>query len=331
MTETASASSQTAANDPRLLEDRMLQLLLDGVPADAIAARLQGAASAAARHALATALAMIHAATERRRHARNHARWMWSVRRSLRPVVTVASLDTIAPDEFYERFYDLNRPVHLTSVRGYDPEEWSFERLSERYGNIEVEAMFEREPGKPDYVDQARHRRTLPLAEFIRLVQTSGRTNSFYLTSHNGALLGPLHHAVAAFAPLPGILHHPIGDASIWIGPEGAQTPLHYDRTNVLMIGLIGVKQVYLVPPEDEPFVAHDPATQTGGVSFFADAGVAPPATAFARVARRTLGAGEALLIPVGWWHAVVSDTPTCSISISSFRGERNYFPSNVF
>lgn len=316
----------------REAELRLLEVMQSGVPADVIYDALETAEqrSPGSWEAVSGAANRLRAAAERKRHAQDHAYWLASVRRTLTRGQAITRVDAVEPDEFFARFYDVNRPVHVAATPGFVASQWSFDALGASFGEVEIEIMRDREYGKADYLEPAKHRHRLPLRDYLAMVQGS-ETNAFYMTSHNGALSGPLRETIASFAPFPGIVHHPIGDASLWIGPKGVKTPLHYDKTNVLMVGLIGAKRVYLAHPDNEPFLAHDPDRFTGGVDVFETKGDVPNLFRYAQVSSVDVSPGQAVLIPVGWWHAVESLTATCSISISSFRSSENFFPSNVF
>lgn len=163
----------------------------------------------------------------------------------------------------------------------------------------------------PDYeMGCARHVRTVPMEVFADDV-VSGPPNDTYMTARNrganAAALAPLWPRVG---PLPEFLQPNPAAGYVWLG-RGALTPLHHDATNNLLCEVFGPGRVVrLCPPE-----YRDRLSPNGGqfgdttfqqMGFYSDVVLHP---------------GEALFIPVGWWHAVQSlgDSPGMMISYTNF------------
>ena len=122
-----------------------------------------------------------------------------------------------------------------------------------------------------------------------------------------------LPEQLACDCPLPSTLlannKAAVARRSLWISGDGACSPLHYDLPSVLLCQIRGRKRVHLYSP------AHHDQLKPRGATF-------PALTAQERIAttRRChldardhaglcveLRAGDALLIPSGWWHEVES------------------------
>ena len=143
------------------------------------------------------------------------------------------------------------------------------------------------------------------LLSSIRLQQAGGG----YWYCHGNVL----PDALAADCPLPaGLAAANVARRSLWLSGSGACSPLHYDLPSVLLCQLRGRKRVHLWSP------AHHDRMRPYGATF-------PALTAAERIARSaraevqrdaalaaaglvvTLRAGDALLMPSGWWHEVES------------------------
>ena len=264
----------------------------------------------------------------RRTNTQDHALWMFAVNRTLSSATDVAVREDVSPELFDEVYYRANRPLKLRRLGEHArAREWSFADLRAQFGDVVVEVMRNRDRRTPEYFDLDRHRTPMKFNAFLDDVE-SLTTNELYMTAYNRAMAGPLRSIIADYQPLPGLLQDPI-DASLWIGPAGALTQLHFDRINVMMVQLIGSKRVTLLPPQDEPFVYHDGA-MLAGVDAFAPDLEAHPLYRFATPRVIDLEAGSALFVPVGWWHAVECLVPSLSLSVSAFVNSENFYPPSA-
>ncbi|MGB5600680.1 MAG: cupin-like domain-containing protein [Thiothrix litoralis] len=106
-----------------------------------------------------------------------------------------------------------------------------------------------------------------------------------------------------------------------WLGPAGTLTGYHIDWIDNILAQISGRKRVWLVPPSASP--AMYPSSKYDYRSTLSE--VEPntwdakrhPLFATVRPVEITLEPGQMLFIPRGWWHRVMSLTP--SISINAF------------
>lgn len=114
------------------------------------------------------------------------------------------------------------------------------------------------------------------------------------------------------------------GDATlgVWIGSPGSTTGLHYDSEPLSILHQVaGTKQVTLYHPSQAPFLYPGgrfyPYTENSRVDLRRSAATIAarwPLFAHARPVRVTLRPGDALYIPINWWH---SATVTAGLGIS--------------
>jgi len=234
---------------------------------------------------------------------------------------------TVTGEEFFRHYLAASRPAVLTGLTEGWPARarWSPAYFKERFGDLEVEIMADRE-GHPacDRHSEA-HRRTTRMADFIDRLGAAGRSNDIYMVAQNRALQRTrLREVLEDLAP-PGDLFDPQrigGGVSLWIGPAGTVTPLHHDTTNNLFCQMVGRKRFWLVSPLEA-------ALLEGARGFYAGVRAEEirerPELAGVRVHEVELAAGEALFIPAGWWHEVTALDVSVSVSLLHFRRPNDF------
>jgi hypothetical protein len=228
----------------------------------------------------------------------------------------------LPPEVFFEEYYFTQRPVVLQGLTEDWPamERWRPERLAERFGDVEVEVMAERARNPNHDVLPDRHRRMIRLADFIRQLH-EGPTNDFYLTARNKAFRRSALHALLEDIRVPeGYMRpwkHP-REVRLWIGPAGTRTALHHDMNALLLIQIHGRKHFWLVPSYEMHRVYNnrgvwcdvDPARPD--LRQF-------PAYRDANALEVVLQPGEALFLPMGWWHQVLALDVSVMLTLDSF------------
>jgi Cupin-like domain len=243
--------------------------------------------------------------------------------------LSIPTIDRIDPVHFFESFYSLNRAAHLTSLVADWPalKNWSFDYVEHLLGDAPMGVQWDRN-SDPDYEAQcAVHKAVMPAREIIARIR-AGASNDFYVTANNNDVnretLAPLWRDIGA---IPGLLEkQQPRDGYIWMGPKGTVTPWHHDLSNNLLIQFVGRKRVRLIAAHDTfrmrntrhcftDWTAEDLQTGLGD-------GIRPP------VRECIIGPGEAVFIPVGWWHHVEALDATIGMSFLNFAAP-NDFQSN--
>lgn len=236
----------------------------------------------------------------------------------------------IAPDDFFRDFYATHRPVLLEGMIDSWPamERWSLDHFEALLGDPLVQVQTRRE-SSPDYeVRSNQHREMLRFGEFVRRLRTTAPTNDFYLTANNNdenrATFAPLWEEVGE---IPGILTDAARTGGFfWMGPQGTVTPFHHDLTNNLLIQIRGRKRVWLVPSWDTPRMAnhlHCFSRHAGPAAI-----AALPAEMRPTMIECVIEPGEALFIPVGWWHHIEGLDLTIGLSFTQFARENDFYTS---
>ena len=235
------------------------------------------------------------------------------VHRELAPIDQIDRVAAIEPQAFHDRYWTQSRPLVLTeALRSMRAMRWSFGSLAERFGEVEI-AVNTRRTHATRASETERHDRTMWLGTFLSEAATGGG-NDNYIVSRNGLLARPELGALwDDISPLPSILvpPDPPRGASLWIGPAGTFSPAHFDPHGVLLTQVQGRKRVRLTAPSQLAMF-----DQLDG--YYATRTDVP-------ALETVLEPGDALFIPVAWFHEVTSLDPSITLSLLCFRWPNDF------
>lgn len=224
-------------------------------------------------------------------------------------------------EEFYERYLATSTPVvfeggcECLGVVGT----WTPSYLAERGGESLVKVSLGREDAPDHFVDPENFFTELPVREVVDRVLAAGPTNDIYMVSRNRASEGALACLADDFVAMPPfLLPDPTrGGWSLWFGPEGTQTPLHHDTTQILFCQIFGRKRIYLAAPCERALLFGEIQS-----TFYPSSDLSKMDVDMRVV---DVGPGDALFIPVGWWHGVRALDTSISLSLTGFEPAVNY------
>lgn len=236
---------------------------------------------------------------------------------------------TVGRADFLRQYYAANAPVLLEDVAAEWPalKSWTPSYLAEVMGDEVVEVMGDRDADANYEREAHAHRQKITLRTYVERVNSGSASNDMYLVANNHLLES------RAAAPLwedfdidtryldP---RRPAGSVFLWFGPAGTFTPLHHDVLNVLFVQVLGSKRFVLISPLESHCVSNN-------VGVYSDVDVrAPDSVRFPRFGSTeqislVVGPGDALFIPVGWWHSVEALEPSISLSFTNFVYPNSY------
>lgn len=250
--------------------------------------------------------------------------WMNGVRARQQAFATrapaIARRPDLSGDDFLNDHYVPMVPVAVPgAAAGWPAARWTPERLVELVGDVPVTFQGSR-IGDPEFeLMKDAHRRTMPFPAFMAsILSTDG--NESYLTAYNSAdnrdALAPLERDLGHLGRYLTRAH-----GMPWIGPRGTFTPLHHDLTNNLLIQLVGRKRLLLVSPAATPFLANERHVFSEVHDLESEAHLARHPQARGVIRHEVvLEPGDALFIPVGWWHQVSSLDFSVMYTCTNFR-----------
>lgn len=302
--------------------------LLRGLPAERVVAALveQGVAPDLAERGVAAVdgspeLAAGRQVTRRLRQLELVDRLRRVVHESAPDPEAIARRPGLDAERFFAEHYAAHRPVVLPGYAADWPaRRWTPALLAERYGEVEVRITDDRE-SDPDYdMRSAAHTRVVPLAAFVARVAGGGPSNDCYMVANNRVLEDPALAGLMDDVPLDPRwfrVDRWRGCSALWLGPAGTVTPLHHDTCNILFVQLYGRKRFRLVAPHETTlldgarsmYAAPDPEGDMGPV----------------RVLCVDLEPGDAIFLPVGWWHHVRALDVSISLAFTHFVKANRY------
>lgn len=231
-------------------------------------------------------------------------------------------------EEFLDAYYALNRPVVIQGA--FDDwaarTEWTGENLKRRFGDRRVEVQGNRDKSPNYEIDQVKFRQEMSFGEFVDITETAGQTNNYYITANNsGKNKEALKEVWGDIKLLPYLKEDPANNGFFWFGPAGTVTPLHHDLTNNFMAQVRGRKLVKLIAPYDYAYLYNNRHCYSP---------VDPenpdyekyPLFKEATVIDCTIGPGDLLFLPIGWWHHVRGLDISITMTFTNFVYDNDFF-----
>jgi hypothetical protein len=255
-------------------------------------------------------------------------------RRAARQATTYGSVPRVRrPNraEFLDRFYSQNKPVVIEGAMDDWPAmtRWTdADYLKSKCGDRVVEVQANRNSDANYELNQTKLKQEMTFAQFVDLTETAGQTNNWYITANNSGknkeALKELWDDIVVF---PDYLRDddPANRGFFWFGPAGTVTPLHHDLTNNFMAQVRGRKLVRLIAPHDLPYLYNNRHCYSP-VNLDAVDHAKYPLFRNARVIDVTIGPGDLLFLPVGWWHYVRGLDISITMTFTNFVYDNDFY-----
>jgi lysine-specific demethylase 8 len=194
---------------------------------------------------------------------------------------------------------------------------WTPREFARRFGNRQISVVVDLpDHGVPYLDDYAGHGARMRLDEFVARMERGERC---YLSQ---ARLEDYHGLVREI-DLSALTVLPVFGVNLWLG-NGTRSGLHFDTADNFLVQIYGHKSAILI---DRRYTASlRPFPDTPSKSQLDLEEREGPASCLATIPnwRATIGPGDALYIPRGWWHYLA--TPEPSISVNAWNGARLQF-----
>lgn len=232
---------------------------------------------------------------------------------------------------FIKDYYAQHRPVILTQGVSHWPamQKWTPHYFAETIADGLIEVQMGRNSVKDFERKSPALKQMISMRDFVEKVSSAGESNDFYMTANNTqksqSAIAPLYEDILDFGEGYCDLTQKNSLSFLWFGPKGTFTPLHHDLTNNMLVQIYGRKKVTLVPALQTPYL-HNDRWVFSKISDLKNVD-RTQYPAFNRVTpiECVLEAGEALFIPIGWWHTVESLDVSISVSFTHFTAKNNF------
>lgn len=241
---------------------------------------------------------------------------------------TIERKHKLTRDEFYRNYYLLNKPVIITGMLDEWPamSKWNLGYFREHFGTREVEVQMGRSQDPNYEINGIQHKRKMPLAQYIDLIEAAGESNDFYMTANNtSGNRRALNELWQDIGRLPEYLNpESPDDGFFWLGPKGTRTPYHHDLTNNFMAQVIGRKRIKLIPACELAYMYNHYHCYTLVDGYKIDYDQFP-LMRNVQILECEIGPGEILFLPVGCWHYVEGLEVSVTVSLINFQPDNNY------
>lgn len=245
-------------------------------------------------------------------------RWQeWMNKTKSEQALSVLNIEDFDEDVMMAQHVGRNYPV-VVQLPDWPAFNWTLERLKEIKGPVQIQVN---RNSNPLYEIQSHiHRGTVPFNEFVEMLE-NGNDNDVYMTAQNQHLnFNVLDELYKDITPLPSYLSQNSNCGFFWIG-KNTMTPLHHDLTNNLMCQIMGTKRIRCVPPSEFDKIEYNTGVHSHA-GWLSDQKIIDRNI---KVQDYYLQPGDALLLPIGWWHCVKSYGISINVVYTNFIWPNNW------
>lgn len=225
----------------------------------------------------------------------------------------------LSPAEFKQNYLQANKPVIITDTTADWParEKWSIEYLENVMGDTVV-PVYNSSPAKGKSHQHASSTE-MPMRDYLQLLKNGEKElRIFFYNILAGApeLLKDMRYpelGLKFFKKLP----------VLFVGGKGARVQMHFDidLANILLCHFGGKKRIMLFSPDQQRFMYRVPFSFSSlhAIDFLNPDFEKYPALKNLHAEIAELEHGDVVYIPSGYWHYVIYDEMSFSLSLRAY------------
>jgi hypothetical protein len=227
-------------------------------------------------------------------------------------------VENISREDFQKYYMIPQRPVIIKHLYGKNAKvyDWTFDYFSKELGHIDVGVFDDESEKKKDDRSYKKAPKTMKFGDYLELIQEKPTTKRLFLFNvfkhkkelHEHFKFPNIADKVLTFLPLA------------FFGGQGAITRIHRDMDNscVFLTELAGYKRVVLFDPKYSQKLYQYPFSTHTSIDVNQPDFVKYPALQDIKGIDCTIGPGDTIFMPAGWWHHIEYNTAGLGFAIRS-------------
>jgi Cupin-like domain len=227
-------------------------------------------------------------------------------------------VENISKEDFQRLYMQPQKPVVIRHLYGKEAKvyDWTFDYFAQELGEIEVGVFDDESEKRKDDRSYKQAGLKMKFGDYLQLIQrqpTSKRLFLFNVFKHKKELhthftFPDIAQNVFRFLPLA------------FFGGKGAVTRIHRDMDNscVFLTELVGYKRVVLFDPKYSQLLYQYPFSTHTSIDVNQPDYETYPGLKYIEGIDFTLGPGDTIFMPAGWWHHIEYNTAGLGFAVRS-------------
>lgn len=227
-------------------------------------------------------------------------------------------IENLSKEDFQKYFMIPQKPVIIKHLYGKDAKvyDWTFDYFSKELGHINVGVFDDESEARKDDKSYKKAPKTMKFADYLNLIQEKPTTKRLFLFNvfkHKKELtrhfkFPNIAKNVFEFLPLA------------FFGGAGATTRIHRDMDNscVFLTELVGYKRVVLFDPKYSKLLYQYPFSTHTSIDVNNPDFDKYPGLKYVKGIDCTIGPGDTIFMPAGWWHHIEYKTAGLGFAVRS-------------
>jgi hypothetical protein len=228
----------------------------------------------------------------------------------------------LSAEQFYQEWLCHHQPVVIDGfAKTWGALDWTVSELTDRFGDAPIEVLSGRDQAAHPDRDFRQLTRQIHPKEWEQILSANEASNDDYLVARNHLMQGSIGRNLIQDTPISSqwVRQDNLLDCcSLWMGPKGTFTAAHHDTCHALFVQLVGEKTFDLASPLIvETLIDLEP--------YYHGQRNLKAVCETEQLSSATLKPGDALFLPVGWWHQATALSLSVGMSFNGLHAPNDY------